>query len=134
MVDFSNTAKPRISDIFSNILLSCLQMDKFFLSSLSHQREVFINRQPLIRYPPLILQVYFLYHLHPIMVGDTLLFATMCCRLPSFKRQDNVSAIKLPTSAGSWKKQESSRKISISALLAMPKPLTVWITINCGKF
>ena len=41
--------------------------------------------------------------------------------------------IKLPTSAGSSKKQESSRKISISAL-TMPKPLTVWITINCGKF
>ena len=41
---------------------------------------------------------------------------------------------KLPTSAGSWKKQESSRKTSISALLTMPKPLTVWITVNCGKF
>ena len=40
--------------------------------------------------------------------------------------------IKLPTSAGSLKKQESSRKTSISALLTMPKPLTVWITINCG--
>ena len=40
----------------------------------------------------------------------------------------------LPTSTGSWKKQESSRKTSISALLTMPKPLTVWITINCGKF
>ena len=38
--------------------------------------------------------------------------------------------IKLPTSAGLSKKQESSRKISISALLTMPKPLTVWITIN----
>ena len=38
--------------------------------------------------------------------------------------------IKLPTSAGSWKKQESSRKTSISALLTMPKPLTLWITIN----
>uniref|UniRef100_A0AC11D7G5 Uncharacterized protein n=1 Tax=Ovis aries TaxID=9940 RepID=A0AC11D7G5_SHEEP len=38
--------------------------------------------------------------------------------------------IKLPTSAGSWKKQESSRKTSTSALLTMPKPLTVWITIN----
>src|SRR5574337_263228 len=38
--------------------------------------------------------------------------------------------IKLPTSAGSWKKLESSRKISISALLTMPKPLTVWITIT----
>ena len=42
--------------------------------------------------------------------------------------------IKLPISAGSWKKQDSSRKTSISALLTMPKPLTVWITINCGKF
>ena len=42
--------------------------------------------------------------------------------------------IKVPTSAGSWKKQESSRKTSISALLTVPKPLTVWITINCGKF
>ena len=31
-------------------------------------------------------------------------------------------------------KQESSRKTSISALLTMPKPLTVWITLNCGKF
>ena len=38
----------------------------------------------------------------------------------------------LLTSAGSLKKQESSRKTSISALLTMPKP--VWITINCGKF
>ena len=42
--------------------------------------------------------------------------------------------IKLPTSAGSSKKQESSRKTSISALLTMPKPLTLWIKINCGKF
>ena len=42
--------------------------------------------------------------------------------------------IKLPTSARSSKKQESSRKTSISAFLTMPKPLTVWITIICGKF
>ena len=42
--------------------------------------------------------------------------------------------VKLPTSAGSSKKQESSRKTSISALLTMPNPLTVWITTNCGKF
>ena len=41
---------------------------------------------------------------------------------------------KVPKSPGSWKKQESSRKMSTSALLTMPKPLTVWITINCGKF
>ena len=42
--------------------------------------------------------------------------------------------IKLPTSIGSSKKQESSRKKSISALLPIPKPLTVWIPINCRKF
>ena len=42
--------------------------------------------------------------------------------------------IKLPTSVGSAKKQESSRKTSTSALLTMPKPLTVRITTNSGKF
>ena len=42
--------------------------------------------------------------------------------------------IKLPTSAGSPKKQESSRKISTCALLITPKPLTLWITTNCGEF
>ena len=42
--------------------------------------------------------------------------------------------IKLPTSAGSSENQESSRKTSISALLTTPKPLIVWIVINCGKF
>ena len=40
------------------------------------------------------------------------------------------SEIKLPTSAGSSRKQKSSRKTSISALLTVLKPLTVWITIN----
>ena len=38
--------------------------------------------------------------------------------------------IKLPTSAGSLKKEESSRKMSISVLLTMPKPLIVWTTVN----
>ena len=42
--------------------------------------------------------------------------------------------IKLPTSIGSLKKQESSRKTSNYALSTMPKPLTMWITANCGKF
>ena len=42
--------------------------------------------------------------------------------------------IKLPTCARSSKKQESSRKTSTSALLTMPKPCTVRITTNCGKF
>ena len=57
--------------------------------------------------------------------------------LPDFElvlEKAEESEIKLPTSTGSSKKQESSRKTSISALLTMPKPLTVWITINCGKF
>ena len=50
-----------------------------------------------------------------------------------FKKAEGPE-IKLPISAGSWKKEESSRKISISALFTMPKSLTVWITINCRKF
>ena len=41
--------------------------------------------------------------------------------------------IKLPISTGSSKKQESFRKISISPLLTMLKPFTVWITTNCGN-
>ena len=42
--------------------------------------------------------------------------------------------IKLPTSVGTSKKQESSRKTSTSSLLTMPKPLTMWTTKNCRKF
>ena len=49
-------------------------------------------------------------------------------------RKDRGTRVKLPTSSGSWKKQESSRKTSTSALLTIPQPLTVWITTNCGKF
>ena len=59
------------------------------------------------------------------------------CELPDVQagfRKAEEPEIKWPTSAGSLKKQESFRKTSISALLTMPKPLTVWITINCGKF
>ena len=42
--------------------------------------------------------------------------------------------IKLPTSTGSSKKEESSRRTSISALMTSTKCLIVWITTNCGKF
>ena len=49
-------------------------------------------------------------------------------------RKAEEPEIKLLTSVGSLKKQESSRKTSISALLTIPKPLTVWITTNFGKF
>ena len=48
-------------------------------------------------------------------------------------RKAEEREIKLPASTGLWKKQESSRKTYISALYTIPKPLTVWITINCGK-
>ena len=48
-------------------------------------------------------------------------------------RKGRATRDQMPTSAGSWKKQESSRKTSISALLTMPKPLTVWITNKLWK-
>ena len=53
--------------------------------------------------------------------------------LPDVFRKAEEPEIKLPTATGSWEKQESSRKTSISALLIMPKPLTVWITRNLWK-
>ena len=49
-------------------------------------------------------------------------------------RKDRGTELKLPTSTGSLKKWESSRKTSTSVLFTVPKPLTVWITTNCGKF
>ena len=55
----------------------------------------------------------------------------MNCELPDVQagfRKGRESRDRMPTSAGSLKKQESSRKISISALLTVAKPLTVWIT------
>ena len=58
------------------------------------------------------------------------------CELPDVQagfRKGRRTEIKLPTSAGSSKKQKSSRKTS-TALLTTPKPLTVWITTNRGKF
>ena len=61
----------------------------------------------------------------------------MNCELQMFKpdlEKAEEPEIKLPTSVASLKKQESSRKTSTSVLLATPKPLTVWITTNYGKF
>ena len=55
------------------------------------------------------------------------------CELPDVLEKAEEPEIKLPTSAGSWKKQESSRKTSIYALVTMPKPLTVWITEKLWK-
>ena len=61
----------------------------------------------------------------------------MNCELPDVQsdlEKAEEPEIRLPTSAGSLKKQESFRKTSISVLLTMQKPLTRWITVNCGKF
>ena len=49
-------------------------------------------------------------------------------------RKSRGTRDQMPISAGSSKKQESCRKTSISALLTMPKLLTLWSTMNCGKF
>ena len=57
----------------------------------------------------------------------------MNCAIPGVLEKAEKPEIKLPTSVGSLNKQDSSRKTCISALLSIPKPLTVWITINCGK-
>ena len=59
------------------------------------------------------------------------------CELPGVQagfRKAEEAEIKLPASVGSSRKPESYRKASTSALLTMPKPLTVWITTNCVKF
>ena len=78
-------------------------------------------------------------HTGKVMLKILLSHASMVCELnfQMFKlvlEKAEEPEIKLQTSAGSSKKQESSTKTSIFALLTMPKPLTVWITINCGKF
>ena len=54
----------------------------------------------------------------------------MNCAIPDVLEKAEKPEIKLPTSAGSWKKQESSRKTSASVLLTTPKPLTAWIMTN----
>ena len=60
----------------------------------------------------------------------------MNCELPDVQagfRKCRGTEIKLPTSIGSLRKQQTSRKTSTSALLTTPNPLTVWITTNSGK-
>ena len=59
------------------------------------------------------------------------------CELPDVQagfRKGRETRDQIANIRWSWKKEKSSRKTSISAWLTMPKPLTVWITINCGKF
>ena len=57
-----------------------------------------------------------------------------CRQLYHLSHQGSLPDIKLATSIGSSKMQKSSRKTSTSALLTMPKPLTVWFPADCGKF
>ena len=66
--------------------------------------------------------------------GITIAFNKTIANQGTLMEKADESEIKLPTSFGSSEKQENSRKISTSALLTMPRPLTVWITTNCGKF
>ena len=76
--------------------------------------------------------------------ASTVMLKILQTRLQQYVNQDQMfkldlekaeePEIKLPTSVGSSKKQESSRKTSTSASLTRPNPLTVWITTNCGKF
>ena len=54
--------------------------------------------------------------------------------VPAGFRKDRGTRDQIANICWTIKKQESSRKTSISALLTMPKPFTVWITMNCGKF
>ena len=99
-------------------LLHCRQI----LYHLSHQGSPYLNKAIIKRYQPFCTSKANNNNNRSKFVlirGDHFLCLQFYCSL-----------IKLPTSAGSWKKQESSRKTSISALLTMPKPLTVWITIN----
>ena len=83
------------------------------IAVISHASKVMLNILPAR------LQQYVNYELSNVQVG--------------FRKAEEPE-IKLPTSAGSLKKQESSSKTPISALFTMANPLTVWITINCGKF
>ena len=69
---------------------------------------------------------------YKIMLWASTVCEPRTCRYSSWIKAEETE-IKLPTSVGSLKKQESSRKTSTSASLTMLKPLTVWITTNCGK-
>ena len=68
----------------------------------------------------------------PLSAKITLPVVVVILRLYIFVKAYRMVHFKLVK--GSSKKQESPIKTAISALLTMPKPLTVWITINCGKF
>ena len=72
-----------------------------------------------------------------LKILQTRLHSTWTLNCQMFKldlKKAEEPEIKLPTFVGSLRKQESSRKASTSALLTMPKPLTLWITTNCRRF
>ena len=77
------------------------------------------NSEVMLKIPQTRLQQYVNWELPDVQVGF---------------RKGREARDQMPTSTGSWKKQENSRKTSTSASLTTLNPLTVWITINCGKF
>ena len=79
-------------------------------------------------------QQYVNHELPDVKAGFILFFILFLCFLKLVLETTEEPEIKLPASVGSLKKNESSRKTSTSALLTKTKPLTVYITKNCGKF
>ena len=79
-----------------------------------------------------------LWHIHGHWDGHPMLIRAVVAHnmhpLPSVPSHVYYNKASLWVKKKKKKKQESSRKTSVSALLTMPKPLTVWITINCGQF
>ena len=72
-----------------------------------------------------------------LKILQTRLQQYMNCELPDVQagfRKGRGTRDQIANIRWIMEKEESSRKTSISVLLTMPKPLTVWITINCGKF
>ena len=83
------------------------------------------------------IQAYHLFVLKSLLFDGYYIFTDWSVNFQTFKLDSEKAEepeIKLPTSVESFKKQENFRKILTSALLTTLKPLTEWITINCGKF
>ena len=72
-----------------------------------------------------------------LKILQTRLQQHMNCELPNVQagfRKSRGTRDQIVNTVGSLKKHESSRKTLTSSLLTTPKPLTMWITTNCGKF
>ena len=108
----------RLQNYFGTMISVCLHFLSFWIG-------VFIG----------VISVLPLYGLSNFLWNSSVQYVN--CELPDIQagfRKGRGTRDQIANISGSSKKQESSRKTSISALLTMPKLLTVWITINCGKF